>query len=259
MSVRRRIFLALGQPNFLRWLQWPAIRQMLACEYGQSVLDLGCGSAYYASLIARRPAVAVYGADVSFGTDVKEFAARHAVSLIRVDGQRLPFRDGVFDRVLMSSLLHMVPDPKTLLREARRVLSKDGLLILSVPNDYQFIPRILSSKFAPLVTRSLGIPSDYQDLKLHLNRRFHVNGPKGYYSRSDLERLIESAGFEIKQHRYVPGHLASLVWELSILLFARVGNLAFHLSLLFYPLARLMEWISIDRPGSEHLLLMQRH
>ena len=42
---------------------------------------------------------------------------------------RLPYADGSFDAVIVSNALHIVPQPEKALREIRRVLKGDGVLI----------------------------------------------------------------------------------------------------------------------------------
>jgi phosphatidylethanolamine/phosphatidyl-N-methylethanolamine N-methyltransferase len=50
------------------------------------------------------------------------------VEVREADALALPFDDGSFDAVVMANLLHLLPDPKLALAEARRVLRPDGLL-----------------------------------------------------------------------------------------------------------------------------------
>ena len=45
------------------------------------------------------------------------------------DAAQLPFPDGSFDAVIISNALHIMSDPDQVLREIRRVLTGDGLLI----------------------------------------------------------------------------------------------------------------------------------
>ena len=42
---------------------------------------------------------------------------------------RLPYADGSFDVVIVANALHIVPEPEKALREIRRVLKDDGILI----------------------------------------------------------------------------------------------------------------------------------
>lgn len=64
---------------------------------------------------------------------------------IVADIHKMPFGDGEFEMVLCTEVLEHTLDPKVAIREIKRVLKKDGLLILStrfvyplhdIPNDY---------------------------------------------------------------------------------------------------------------------------
>lgn len=52
-----------------------------------------------------------------------------------VDVQSMPFRDGEFDRVLNTCLLHHVPDPELALNEMRRVLRPGGTTDIFLSGD----------------------------------------------------------------------------------------------------------------------------
>jgi SAM-dependent methyltransferase len=61
-------------------------------------------------------------------------ADRHMPGVdFRVDLQALPFADGQWRYILCSHVLEHVPDDEQALRELRRVLRPDGLLLLCVP------------------------------------------------------------------------------------------------------------------------------
>lgn len=97
-----------------------------------SVLDMGCGTG--ANMAMLNGTAEVAGLDFSTEAIAKcreeglEVTARAAV-------QAVPFREGVFDTVLMMDVLcHKgVPEKKRPLEEAHRVLREDGLLLLNVP------------------------------------------------------------------------------------------------------------------------------
>lgn len=52
---------------------------------------------------------------------------------VQADAHWLPFGTGVFDGVICSEMLEHVPDPVHVLSEIRRVLKKNGTVLISVP------------------------------------------------------------------------------------------------------------------------------
>jgi SAM-dependent methyltransferase len=115
---------------------WTRRRAVLlrAIRRGDRVLDLGCGAGRFAA------AAHDAGADV-VGVDVAEAALERArrvapgVDLRRVeDDGTLPLGHGEIDLVWCSEVLEHVPDTLGLLTEVRRVLRRDGRLLLTVPD-----------------------------------------------------------------------------------------------------------------------------
>lgn len=87
-----------------------------------SVLDIGCGFGHGCNNIPN-----------AVGLDVSNIALRKVTSpKIQGDALNLPFRDKVFDTVIMSELLEHVKDDVEALNEAIRVCKKR--LIISIPN-----------------------------------------------------------------------------------------------------------------------------
>ena len=109
------------------------IRDGTELEPGTRLLEVGCGvGAVLAVLGQEFPGVELFGVDVE--PKQLAFARRHLeqagveATLVEADALALPFDDGSFDAVVMANLLHLLPDPKLALAEARRVLRPDGLL-----------------------------------------------------------------------------------------------------------------------------------
>ncbi len=99
------------------------------------VLDLGTGTAQIPIELARRnPAVHVTAVDLS--SAMLQVAARNVAAaglasrivLERIDAKRLPFPDGRFACVVSNSIVHHLPAPLGVLREAVRVAAPGGLL-----------------------------------------------------------------------------------------------------------------------------------
>jgi len=105
---------------------------------GQRVLDIGCGTGTQAiaALQRVRPGGTVVGVDISARMldAARRKAARRGLDIAfhRADAAALPFGDGAFDVVTITTVLHMVPESrrKECLREARRVLVPGGRLLL---------------------------------------------------------------------------------------------------------------------------------
>jgi SAM-dependent methyltransferase len=105
---------------------------------GDRVLDIGCGTGTQAIAAQRRsqPGGAVTGVDVAAAmVETARRKARRAglgIAFRQADAADLPFGDGGYDVVTMTTVLHMVPARRRFacLAEARRVLRPGGRLVL---------------------------------------------------------------------------------------------------------------------------------
>ena len=85
------------------------------------VLDLGCGVSPYRALCP----TAAQWVRVDLAAEVRpDLVAR---------GERLPFRDGMFDVVLSTQILGLVEDPWAVGHEVARVLRRGGVALVSAP------------------------------------------------------------------------------------------------------------------------------
>lgn len=98
------------------------------------IIDLGAGGGWCSDLLQRlnRKSVAV---DISLEMlrVSRERPTRVPISAVAGDFERLPFRDGVFDKAICLNALHHVPDMRAAVREISRVLSNDGVAVFSEP------------------------------------------------------------------------------------------------------------------------------
>lgn len=97
----------------------------LARQLSGRVLDVGCGTQPYRSMLAA-------GAYIGLEIDTPENRQRAAADAY-YDGARFPFPDASFDGILCNQVLEHVFEPQAFLAECRRVLRPGGRMLLSVP------------------------------------------------------------------------------------------------------------------------------
>lgn len=97
------------------------------------VLESGCGSAPFVEALAADDRT-VIGVDLAREALVRARALTPGLALAAADVSRLPFGDGAFDAVVSLGVVeHFEGGPVDVLREHRRVLAHDGILVLTVP------------------------------------------------------------------------------------------------------------------------------
>ncbi len=117
-----------------------------------------------------------------------------------IETQKLPYPDNTFDYVIFTALLeHMRINPLFTLREIRRVLKLNGVLILQTPNMAYW-------KYRLFMLVGMGQePSPYFAYNL-LEKMGHV-GHVTLYTLSQLVEILEKTGFEIEvkgwEHQFV--------------------------------------------------------
>ncbi len=119
-----------------RYHPWPDIRRFSdLLSAGQLVLDLGCGNGRDMRLMEEK-GLRTVGLDFSSGqlSSVRK-RADGSTLLVMGDVVKLPFRDCIADAVLLSAVLHHIPDAGErvlALREAYRCLKPGGLCLAGV-------------------------------------------------------------------------------------------------------------------------------
>jgi SAM-dependent methyltransferase len=105
---------------------------------GRRVLDAGAGEGYGVAMIGAAGAASVVGVDID-DEAVAHAKETYGAEFIQGDITALPFPDKSFDLVVCFETIEHVSDPATALMEFRRVLSDDGLLIISTPNRDEYL------------------------------------------------------------------------------------------------------------------------
>jgi SAM-dependent methyltransferase len=123
-----------GEVNDDLWAEHIA-RYAFAARFakGNRVLDVGCGAGYGANELARQ-AITVIGIDLA--SDAVTYACSHYsdVHIVQASATALPFIHGSFHLVTAFEVIEHLTDWRRLLAEARRVLHRDGVFLVSTPN-----------------------------------------------------------------------------------------------------------------------------
>ena len=111
-----------------------------------NILDVGCATGYFLEAAARR-GFQVYGVELS---DYSCAIAKRNFGDDRVyQGvlENCPFPEYHFDVIAMSDLLEHVRDPIKTLRTARRLLKKDGIIMIMTPDMDSLSRKVMQGKW----------------------------------------------------------------------------------------------------------------
>lgn len=151
-------------------------------------IDVGCGLGYFSSLLSKKFNV--------FGVDLDKEALQylekyHSGEYVCGDGNYLPFKDSIFDFVLSSEVIEHMPDDKIFLKEIKRILKNNAVLLLTAPTD------------EGILTRS----------ELCHSERFQKHYKKNY-SEKEIISLLKSFDFEIEKIGYCIAFFSRITMEM---------------------------------------------
>jgi ubiquinone/menaquinone biosynthesis C-methylase UbiE len=147
------------------------------------VLDFGCGP-YPENSFKLSNDNKVICADLSPGyllaaRRIGQIENRNNLLFVNSDADQAPFKKEVFDLIIFSEILEHLFSCETVLEELRRILKKDGMILLTTPNRLSFI-------------RMLRIAKDrISSINRKQNDYFLTESHSVEYSFSEFKRLIK--------------------------------------------------------------------
>jgi ubiquinone/menaquinone biosynthesis C-methylase UbiE len=125
---------------------------------GARIADLGCGSGVFTDLL-RQQGYRPVGLDISPKLIALGKAKYPEVEFLEGDVEHLPFPSASLDGVLLSGLVHHLPDPAYCAAEAFRVLKPGGFFVAFDPNRMNPFMYLYRDRSSPLYS-SVGVTAN---------------------------------------------------------------------------------------------------
>jgi ubiquinone/menaquinone biosynthesis C-methylase UbiE len=157
---------------------------------GDDVLDLGTGTAQIPVELCRRTQdVRVMAADLAIAMlelarfNIEVAGLIHRIQLDHVDAKRLPYRDGMFHLVMSNSIIHHIPEPSVVLREAVRVTMPGGRL---------FVRDLLRPDSEPELQR---LVQQYAGQENERQQQMFADSLRAALNLTEIRELVTQLGF----------------------------------------------------------------
>ena len=179
------------------------IRKMMEVLPAERILDIGSNSSTVDFLKTIFPNSKIYSLNID-RESLKEIAKEHKdVKTVLCDCQKMKiFKNNYFDLIFSNQVLEHVLYPEKCLRESRRVLKRNGTMVLTTPNLASWQNRLLllfgyhptnytvSEEF-----KNLGFPKFIKKENLYDHPRV--------FSVRALKEILEKTGFDIVELKIV--------------------------------------------------------
>ena len=186
--------------------------QLSGLKGAAKVADLGCGSGIFTYLLSKR-GFAAEGLDIS--PKLLDLARQKYPTLTFTEGdvEHLPHEDGSLDGILLSGLVHHLPDPAKCAAEAFRVLRSGGKFVAFDPNRRNPFMYLYRDRSSPLYS-SVGVTENERPV-----------------IAAEVRAIFEKAGFET-QTAYLGGlayrYLASPVMRKALPVYNFLDDVLFR-------------------------------
>lgn len=164
------------------------------------ILDIGCGGGRLLKEFANTQNLEIYGVDIS--TKALRIAKKNGykTSQCDIEKESISYRSNFFDIVVINDLIEHIVDPDHLLKEVRRILKIDGILVINVPNIshpaswfvqiFLDLPPIQSARYKSIHIRDYTLRMTKLILKLNGFEILKIRGTFIYPFNNILSRVI---------------------------------------------------------------------
>lgn len=159
------------------------------------ILDVGCGAGE--ALVT----FALHGANMT-GITPRDEEIKAAKAWLKQEklkaqvdkgiGEALPYEDDYFDLVICTQTIEHVQDIDAVLREIYRVLTPEGLLRITAPNNLQPYEGHYKAPWIPFMPRTLA----HFYAEFILNRDPYIIDDIHYITRHGIDKKLKTLGFQ---------------------------------------------------------------
>jgi len=167
------------------WKTWRWALEGIERRAGRGpLLDVGCGAGQFLDFARRRGWTKLSGVELSLQAASRAREVPGA-AIYMGDLLELALPSESFAGITMWDVIEHLPDPRAMIREARRLLRPGGVLVISVPNRHGLAMRI------------------FRRHSIVVSPPEHLT----YFSRAAIRKLLESEGFAIEAIRCIDIYL----------------------------------------------------
>ncbi|MEK6967637.1 MAG: methyltransferase domain-containing protein [Nanoarchaeota archaeon] len=155
---------------------------------GFKILDVGCGAGDISKTLVNKNDV--HGIDLS-ARNVKIAKSCGIQAVEHSVENRFPYKTNTFDIIICSEIMEHLFNPENVIKESYRILKNGGSLLLSTPNFYSLINRLLIIK------------GHHTGIELpDITAREHIR----FYSHRGLKIMLEANEFRIIRQEGIGFH-----------------------------------------------------
>lgn len=115
-----------------------AVNNLINFNDGEVILDFGCGSGNLCFFLSKK-CNTIFGLDaksdaIDFANKIKKEKKYENCNFLFNESSKLPFYNEYFDKVFLLDVIEHIENPRSILKEIKRVLKNDGVLVTITPN-----------------------------------------------------------------------------------------------------------------------------
>ncbi|MDB5194414.1 MAG: Methyltransferase type 11 [Parcubacteria group bacterium] len=148
---------------------------------GKRILDVGCAGGYFGEEVKKKGDCEFIGIDISEKSVAEAKTKIDGAFVVDIQSEKTNFPNDHFDAIIFSEVIEHLLFPEKALEELKRIMKKDGVLIITTPNLLVFSNRVrmLFGKF------------EYKDFTYF--ERGHIH----FFTVASLRKLLKEEGFMI--------------------------------------------------------------